>query len=166
MVETTLSIEPKPARAPLPHQFAPGNNANPLGRPKGSRNKLGEDFLKALHESWQERGAEAINRTIDERPWDYLKVIAGILPQKIEIKRTEDMSQDDIDRAIMRATSLLAEVNQLRAVAEPEPLITNMEAEPKLDGESPALSTTCKGASEQSPSCGPHADPPEPDPPL
>jgi hypothetical protein len=43
----------------------PFKSGNP-GRPKGSRNKLGEAFLDALHADWQEHGTEAIARGCQE----------------------------------------------------------------------------------------------------
>ena len=62
--------------------FQPGNP----GRPKGSRNKLGEAFLDALHADWQEHGADAIARVRQDRPQDYLKVIASTLPKDLNVR--------------------------------------------------------------------------------
>ncbi len=78
--ELTISTERKP------WQFGPGNNANPTGRPKGSRNKLGEDFLKAMQEDFAANGVEAITSVRNDRPHEYLKIIASILPKQIELK--------------------------------------------------------------------------------
>jgi len=39
---------------PKTKRFLPGNNAS-RGRPKGSRNKLGEAFLQDMQEAWQKR---------------------------------------------------------------------------------------------------------------
>lgn len=33
-----------------PNRFKPGQSGNPKGREKGSRNKLGEAFLEAMHD--------------------------------------------------------------------------------------------------------------------
>jgi len=37
----------------------PGQSGNPKGRPKGSRNKLSEDFFRDLCEAWQAMGKAA-----------------------------------------------------------------------------------------------------------
>ena len=40
-------------------RFITGNSGGP-GRPKGSRNRLGEDFLGVLYADWSENGAAVI----------------------------------------------------------------------------------------------------------
>lgn len=63
----------------------PFEAGNP-GRPKGSRNKLGEAFIAALHDDFLEHGVKAIETVRTDRPHEYLKVVASILPKQLEIK--------------------------------------------------------------------------------
>ena len=63
-------------RPPVQHQFKPGNP----GRPKGSRNKLGEHFIAALCADFEAHGARVIERVREEEPSVYLRVIARVVP--------------------------------------------------------------------------------------
>lgn len=64
--------------------FLPGNPGGP-GRPKGSRNRLTEAFLDTLHADFQEHGAAAIEAARIESPMGYIRVVAGLMPQKVEV---------------------------------------------------------------------------------
>jgi hypothetical protein len=55
------------------------------GRPLGSRNRLTEDFIGDVHSAWMERGREAIDRVIDERPEAFLAIVA----RTIDVRRVE-----------------------------------------------------------------------------
>ena len=79
---------------PVEHQFKPGNP----GRPRGSRNKLGEAFLEALNVDFEKHGVAAIAKVRDEKPEQYLKVIASILPKdlNVNINQMEAMTDDEL----------------------------------------------------------------------
>jgi len=64
--------------------WKPGESGNPQGRPRGSRNKLGEDFVRALCEDFEQHGAAVIALVRETRPQDYLKVVAALVPKQIE----------------------------------------------------------------------------------
>lgn len=64
--------------------FLPGSPGGP-GRPKGSRNRLAESFLDALYQDFQAHGVEAVEAARAESPLGYLKIVAGLLPQKLEV---------------------------------------------------------------------------------
>lgn len=68
------------------HLYKPGQSGNPNGRPKGSRNRLGEAFLQALASDFDQHGVDAIEKVRTEKPHEYLKVVASLLPKQVEIK--------------------------------------------------------------------------------
>lgn len=63
--------------------FEPGQSGNPAGRPKGARSKLTEAFLKGMCEDFEKHGVLAIEQVRTEKPDQYLKVIAAIIPKEI-----------------------------------------------------------------------------------
>jgi len=82
-----------------PHLFQPGKSGNPAGRPKGSRTKLGEAFIAAMYDDFQEHGVEVIEAVRTEKPDQYLKVVASILPKEIEAgEKLSDTLTDILER--------------------------------------------------------------------
>lgn len=65
-------------------QFLQGKSGNPVGRPKGSRNKLGEQFLSDLRAEWEVSGAEALKRVAANDPTAFVRTVASILPREID----------------------------------------------------------------------------------
>ena len=55
------------------------------GRVKGARNKLSMAFVEALAKEFEEHGAEAIRICRVERPTEFIKIIASIMPKEFEI---------------------------------------------------------------------------------
>ena len=66
--------------------FKPGESGNPDGRPKGSRNKLGEAFIQDVYAKWQEHGSDALTKMIEQEPGAFVRVVAGILPKELVVK--------------------------------------------------------------------------------
>jgi len=66
--------------------FEPGKSGNPAGRPLGTRNKVAEDFIKAIADDFGTYGASVIERVRQEKPEVYLRVIAGLVPQKFDVE--------------------------------------------------------------------------------
>lgn len=86
--------------------FAPGNPGGP-GRPKGSRNKLGEALILALHDDFQEHGVKAIETMRAERPHEYVRVLASLLPKEFKIETTSDMTDEQLDERIRALASVI-----------------------------------------------------------
>ena len=89
------------------HLFKPGQSGNPKGREKGSRNKLGEEFIQKLYADFQEHGEAAIVQVRTEKPDAYLKVIAGILPKELKITNESDLTDEQLIERIRQLDSVI-----------------------------------------------------------
>ena len=74
-------------------QFKEGNPGNG-GRPKGSRNKLSEAFLKALADNFEEHGTDVIDKLRETLPAQYCNVIAKLMPKLMELSGPEGAPLD------------------------------------------------------------------------
>lgn len=89
-------------------RFLPGNSGFG-GRPKGARNKLGEQFISDLYADWQEHGVETLAKVRDEKPDQYLKVVASILPKdlNVNINQMDDLTDDQLIQRIRQLDSAI-----------------------------------------------------------
>jgi hypothetical protein len=73
-------------KKPRGRPFQPGNNANPAGRPNGSRNKVSEDYVAALAADFEANGVEVIVRLREEDPRAYIKCVADLVPRDFHVQ--------------------------------------------------------------------------------
>jgi hypothetical protein len=80
------------------------------GRPKGARNKLGEAFIQALYDDFNEHGIAAVEKVRAEKPDQYLKVIASLLPKDVNLNVNSEieMSDDELIDRIRALTEAVA----------------------------------------------------------
>jgi hypothetical protein len=95
------------------HRFQLGHAPTPGGgRPAGSRNKITTHLLNVLCKDFQENGEAVVKICRIEKPVEYLKIVASLLPKEFAVSDTRvgDLSDDEI-------AQLLVQVRELRASA-------------------------------------------------
>lgn len=107
-------------------QFKEGNNLG--GRPKGSRNKLGEAFISDLYADWSKHGAATLARVREEDPSTYVKVCSSIVPKDINLNNLADEAalekflgqySDDELRSLLAGIAAAGAANKAKAAKEP-----------------------------------------------
>ena len=99
--------------------FRPGQSGNPLGRPRGARDKLGAAFLQALADDFQAHGTKVIAKVRRDHPHDYLKIIATSIPKQVDgvewsSRSPDQLSDEELTAIIVGGLS----DKQLKAVIE------------------------------------------------
>ena len=81
------------------------------GRPKGTRNKLTKGFIAAMCQDFDRYGIEVVESVRRDKPEAYLKVIASLVPQQVEVGEAgafSELSDDELDGYIAEKNAQLA----------------------------------------------------------
>jgi hypothetical protein len=73
------------------------------GRQRGVRNKLSHTFLSDLLEEWSEHGKETLRIARVERPVEFAKMVAGLLPREFELEintTVTEISDDELNHML------------------------------------------------------------------
>ena len=82
-------------------RFRPGDHPNPGGKPVGSKNRISAKFLADLADDYEQHGAAVIVRVREESPATYIKIIASLIPQQVELTRPfDDVSDHELAQSI------------------------------------------------------------------
>ena len=111
------------------NQFKPGHNIK-AGRPKGSRNKLAQRVFDDIFRHWNEpaggelcKGQAALELLYRERPGEYLRLTASVLPKEFVFENAvTELDDEELDRMIeaLRERALSARQEQALEL-KPEP---------------------------------------------
>lgn len=136
----------------------PGEVRNPHGRPLGSRNKLAEAFVADMYQAWEIDGSKAIQEMIKRKPWEFVKIAAGLMPQKLEItSKFQSLPDVELRASLARAlgefvsganagTSRRRDGDQARLIeATAQPISAVSEADSVSWGRSAAPGTALDG---------------------
>ena len=106
MIDDDVSSETTQKQRVIGRPFQPGNP----GRPKGSRNKIQEDFFADVLAAWEEKGKAAIDEMIADKPGEFVKMVAGLMPKEatLTINDNSDLSDDELADRIKQLAAQLA----------------------------------------------------------
>src|SRR5215813_3902999 len=89
----------------------------PLARnldPNAARGALGQAFLRALAASFRHDGAKRLRELSEQRPHDYLKLAAALLPKEYRLKAVDlsDMGDAELTRALAMVREAIRQKEQ------------------------------------------------------
>jgi hypothetical protein len=90
-------------------RFVKGGKPGP-GRPKGSRNKIAEEFFSDFYSHWLENGRAAIQWVFENKPDVYFNGAIKVLPQQVDVRVSEfaELTDEALDKKLAEMSSQLS----------------------------------------------------------
>ena len=92
-----------------------GESGNPNGRPKGSRNKLGQQFIDDTYAKWLEKGDSVLDRVIAEEPAQFLKIVAALILPHFKVEHDHEhallLSEDELRARLLEVRKKLLDLD-------------------------------------------------------
>jgi len=135
MAKTIQTSAPEDTGHKQDTRFKPGQSGNPSGRPKGARSRLGEQFIQALADDFEENGEAVIKMVRLRDPVAYVKVIKDILPREVTLRAFTTTATIDLT-AIEQSQGRLAAYKYARDFIAPM-----IDARPVVEADEGAVVT-------------------------
>jgi hypothetical protein len=114
-------------------RFVKGHKLVGNGRPLGSRNRLATAFLSDLQRQWMKSGKKALERTAEDDPVAFTKIVAGLLPR--EMLASVISVNTNVDVSLFADAQNFAEAFRLarQHIGADQPPMIEAAAEPEQD---------------------------------
>jgi Family of unknown function (DUF5681) len=123
--------------------WQPGQSGNPVGRTRGSRNKLSEEVICALLRDFRKHGEKAIAKVRREQPGVYLRCLTLLIPREHKVQHSnplKDLTDEQLEDMIeFIETSLAAQAGGPVKMIEgtTQPMAVEATAPPALEPPQP-----------------------------
>jgi hypothetical protein len=90
--------------------FQPGHQS--VGRRKGARHRISTALLEAIAKDFAEHGEEVVKITRIEKPVEYLRIVASLLPRELEITvgPLQEITDEELEKLIADARANIIDV--------------------------------------------------------
>lgn len=78
--------------------------------PRGDRSKLAKRYFSDLYQAWEEQGPSVLARAAFHDPMGFSRMVAGLMPQKLEIVHPTDGLTDERLALLLETAERMAEL--------------------------------------------------------
>src|SRR5258708_38099683 len=90
--------------------WKPGQSGNPAGRPKGSRNKLSEEFFADVLDVWTMHGKAALEKMATNETSKFVMMVASLIPRHFEFEPKHPYAELTDEELVQRIREIDAQL--------------------------------------------------------